>query len=224
MNELEERLFSLCDPAYREFQGRLIPSLAPGRMIGVRTPVLRALAKEMAGTPLARDFLSSLPHRYFDEDNLHAFLIAGIRSYGDLIPALDRFLPYVDNWATCDQLRPVAFRRHLPELAEKIPEWLASPHIYTARFGIGMLMTHFLDDAFAPAYPAAVAAVTGEDYYLRMMVAWYFATALAKQYEQVLPYLTEHRLDERTARMTIRKALESYRIPEERKSVLRRLL
>ena len=223
INDIRSILLNLQDTAYRDFQAPLIPGIPMERFIGVRTPALRALAKEVSKSPAAEGFLASLPHTYFEENQLHAFLIAETKDYDLCIRRLEAFLPYVDNWATCDQMTPKILRKNLPDLEERVRGWLASGHTYTVRFGIKMLMDHFLDGAFDPKYPEMVAAVHSEEYYVKMMIAWYFATALAKQYEAVIPYLEEGRLSPELSRMTIQKAVESRRIPEERKAYLKEL-
>ena len=223
LSEIRQRLFALQDPKYRDFQAKLIPDIDPVSMIGVRTPDLRQLAKEFAKREETIVFLWDLPHRYFDENQLHAFLLGEIRDFRLCLDALRRFLPYVDNWATCDQMSPKVFRKHRQELLPAVREWLGSDRTYTLRFGIGMLMEHFLDGDFDPEYPEMVAAVRSDEYYVKMMIAWYFATALAKQCEAVLPYLEQHRLDPWTHNKTIQKALESYRISPERKEELKSL-
>ena len=220
---ITEALFSLQDPEYRQFQCRLMPPAAPETVIGVRTPELRALAKKLKADPCAEAFLSELPHRYYEENNLHAFLIEQIADYDACIRALERFLPFVDNWATCDMLRPKCFKRHLEELLQQIEVWLAAEHPFTVRFGIEMLMTYYLDEAFAPHYLELVAGVRREEYYVNMMCAWYFATALAKQWDSVIGYLEENRLPLWVHNKTIQKAVESYRIDNERKDYLRSL-
>ncbi len=221
--ELKERLFALQDLTYRDFQIKLIPGMEREKVIGVRTPALRALAKELRGRDDLVDFLRALPHRYFDEDQLHAFLISDMRDHRACLEELERFLPYIDNWATCDQLSPVCFKKHRRELRERIENWLASEQTYTIRFGIGMLMQHFLDEDFDPAYLERVAQIRSEEYYINMMIAWYFATALAKQYDAALPYLTENRLASWTHNKTIQKAIESFRVPQDHKDYLRTL-
>ena len=221
--EIRQSLFELQDIKYRDFQAKLIPGKDTEMMIGVRTPELRKLAKQMLKREDIREFLRDLPHRYFDEDQLHAFIVSGIKEYGKCMEELMRFLPFVDNWATCDQMSPGVFKKHKPELLTQIREWLGSEHTYTVRFGIGMLMQHFLDEDFDPAYPELVAGVHSEEYYVNMMIAWYFATALAKQYDAVLPFIEGRRLDPWTHNKTIRKAVESYRISDEQKEYLRSL-
>lgn len=221
VDEIRAELFRLRDEPYRQLQITTIPSVAPERIIGVRTPALRAMVRELAKREDAPVFLAALPHRYFEENQLHAFILSGIRDYAACIDALDRFLPWIDNWATCDQMSPKILARHRAELIGPIRRWLASDHPYTVRFTIGMLMTHYLDDDFSPAYPALAAAVRSEDYYVRMMVAWYFATALAKRYDEILPYIEARRLEPWTHNKAIQKALESDRVPPERKEALR---
>ena len=221
--EIRQSLFALQDIKYRDFQAKLIPGTDAETMIGVRTPELRKLAKQMLKREEIGEFLQDLPHRYFDENQLHAFIVSGIREYGKCMEELMRFLPFVDNWATCDQMSPGVFKKHKPELLAEIREWLGSEHTYTVRFGIGMLMQHFLDEDFDPAYPELVAGVHSEEYYVNMMIAWYFATALAKQYDAVLPFIEGRRLDPWTHNKTIQKAVESYRISDEQKEYLKSL-
>ncbi len=221
--EIRDRLFALRDEEYGAFQGKLIPTVSPETIIGVRTPALRALAKELRGRGEIDGFLTALPHRYFDENQLHAFLLSLEKDYRAAVAGLDAFLPYVDNWATCDQMSPKVFRRHRAELLSEIERWLASQHVYTVRFGVGMLMEHYLDDAFREECLARVAALRSEEYYVNMMIAWYFATALCKQYDAALPYIELRRLDVWTHNKAIQKAIESRRVPEERKERLRAL-
>lgn len=218
-------LCEAADAEYRIFQSRLIPNVRPERVLGVRVPVLRRLAKTIAGTDAAEAFMRTLPHAYYDEDNLHAALICQMQDYGETIDALDRFLPYVDNWATCDMLSPAVLRRHLAALRSEITRWLAATHPYTVRFGIGLLMRFYLDEAFSPDDLAAVAAVREEDdYYIRMGAAWYFATALARQEAATLVWLERGNLSPWVHAKTIRKACESDRIRPELKAYLRSLL
>ena len=221
--EIHEALFQLRDEKYRAFQVKLIPNIAPETMIGVRTPALRSLAKQLYRSGDYTAFLAELPHRCFDENQLHAFILSEIRDFKACIEETCRFLPYVDNWATCDQLSPKAFKRNRQRLLEYIPGWLASGQTYTVRFAIGMLMAHFLDEDFEPEYLRTVSQVRSEEYYVRMMVAWYFATALAKQYDAALPYIEGCRLDPWTHNKTIQKCVESDRIPDERKAYLKTL-
>ena len=223
MTALQEQLFALRDEAYGDFTAKLIPTVDRERIIGIRTPALRAFAKGFAKRPEAAAFLRELPHFYLEENALHAFLIERIRDYDDCVRELDAFLPYVDNWATCDSLSPVCFKRQHARLIGDVRRWLASDRLYTVRFGLGVLMAHFLDGDFAPEYLDRVAAIESEEYYLRMMQAWYFATALAKQYGAALPYLENRRLDPWTHNRTIQKAVESRRITPEQKAYLKTL-
>ena len=223
-NEIREELFRLQDTGYRDFQRKLLPTVDPETVIGVRTPALRKLAKELIKRGEDVDaFLCALPHGYFDENQLHAFLVSEIKDDGACLEEVDRFLPYVDNWATCDQMSPKVFRKHRQELLQPIRRWIAAGKTYTVSFGVGMLMEHFLDEDFDPAYPAMVAELRSEEYYVNMMIAWYFATALAKQYDGVIPYLEERRLDVWTHNKTIQKAVDSYRLSQEQKDCLRGL-
>lgn len=223
MTGIQAELFALCDGEYGDFNAKLIPNIDRRRVIGVRTPELRAMAKRLHGTAQAEEFLHALPHEYFEENQLHAFLLEYERDYSALIAALDAFLPYVDNWATCDQMNPKSLGRNKEALLAKIREWLASGRCYTVRYAIGQLMRWYLDADFKPEYADMVAAVRSEEYYVRMMAAWYFATALAKQYDAVLPYFTERKLDAWTHNKAIQKAVESYRVSDEHKTALRRL-
>ena len=221
--QVSERLSALRDLKYRDFTASLIPNVEKERILGVRLPELRTLAKELRREGRAESFLTELPHRYLEEDLIHAFLLSEERDYDRLTAGLDGFLPFVDNWSVCDALRPRAFRKHPDGLPERIRGWLGSAHPYTVRFGIGMLMTFYLDDRFDPSYADWVAALRSEEYYVNMMIAWYFATALAKQYDAAVPYLEERRLDRWCHNKTIRKAVESFRVTPERKEYLRSL-
>ena len=223
IGEIRDRLFSLQDAKYRELQIKILPNLEPESIIGVRTPELRQMAKELAVREETGAFLKDLPHRYFDENQLHAFILSGMKDYTACMEALERFLPYVDNWATCDQMSPKVFRKHRMELLGSIRKWIASDQAYTIRFGIGMLMEHYLDGDFDPAYPEMAAGVRSGEYYVNMMTAWYFATALAKQYDAVIPYIENRRLDPWTHNKAIQKAIESYRITPEQKEYLKTL-
>ena len=221
--EIRETLFQLQDVKYRDFQSKLIPTAEADTVIGVRTPDLRKYAKKLIKREDIEGYLKSLPHRYFDENQLHAFIISEIKDYDHCLEEVERFLPYVDNWATCDQMAPKVFAKRKEDLFERIKVWISSGETYTVRFGIGMLMRHFLDEKFDLAYPEMVAGVRSEEYYVNMMIAWYFATALAKQYDAVLPYLEEKRLDVWTHNKTIQKSVESYRISPEHKKYLKSL-
>lgn len=223
VDRIRERLFSLRDEQYRAFNSALLPTVNPETVIGVRTPALRGLAKELSGTPMAESFLRALPHGYYEENALHGFLLERIREPETVYAELERFLPYVDNWAVCDLVSPKALSKDTDLLYEHLLAWIASDRVYTVRYGIGMLMRYFLDERFSPDHLALVASVRSEEYYVNMMVAWYFATALAKQEEATLPYFTERRLSPWIHRKAIQKALESRRIPEELKARLKTL-
>ena len=221
--EIRAYLFSMCDAQYRDFQSALIPTVNKEAVIGVRTPVLRKYAKELAKRENVEAFLTDLPHLYFEENNLHFFIVERTADFETCLAQVQAFLPYVDNWATCDQACPRVFKQHKRELLPFIREWMKSEQTYTVRFGLGMLMRFFLDEDFSVEYPEMAAAVQSEEYYVNMMVAWYFATALAKRYDTVLPYLKEHRLSPWVHNKTIQKACESYRITEEQKAYLKGL-
>ena len=220
---IQERLFALRDEKYREFQRSLIPGLSKEKIIGIRMPAIRKLAKEFSKEEEAAAFLKQLPHTYYDENILHAFLIAGMKDYDAYMEALEAVLPYIDNWAVCDSLSPKVFGKHKTELLQKIRLWILSGHTYTCRFGMGMLMRWFLDEDFRPEYLEMPAVVRSEKYYVNMMTAWFFATALAKQWDAAIPYLEQNRLDVWTHNKTIQKARESYRITPEQKEYLKTL-
>ncbi len=221
--EIVAELFRMRDGEYALMQARILPTVTADRIIGVRTPALRTFAKSLRKDSDIEAFLSGAPHRYFDEDQLHAFVIALERDFEKCIAEVERFLPFIDNWATCDQLSPKAFKREPEKLLPYIQSWIQSNRTYTVRFAIGMLMQHFLDERFDTRYADMVAEVRSEEYYVNMMVAWYFATALAKQYEAVLPYLEKKKLDDWVHNKAIRKSIESYRISDEQKAYLRTL-
>lgn len=220
---VQGKLFELQDLNYRDFHAKLMPTVYKERVIGVRTPALRKFAKEFGKTKEAEEFLKQLPHEYYEEDNLHGFLIAGMKDFDRCIEELERFLPYVDNWATCDLLSPKIFKKHLQELLVKIRVWTVSEHTYMIRFGVGMLMSLYLDEAFELEYPEMVSGIRSNEYYVNMMIAWYFATALAKQYEAVLPFIENGRLDKWTHNKAIQKAVESCRVTDEKKAYLKTL-
>ena len=221
--EIRQSLFELQDIKYRDFRVKLIPGKDTETMIGVRTPELRKLAKQMLKREDIGEFLRDLPHRYFDEDQLHAFVISLEKDFGKCVAEVDAFLPFVDNWATCDQLSPKAFQKEPEKLLPHIHAWLRSGKTYTVRFAIGMLMQHFLGENFDISYADSVASVRSEEYYVNMMIAWYFATALAKQYDLILPYLEEKRLEDWVHNKAIQKSVESCRITEEQKAYLKTL-
>lgn len=216
-------LLAMRDEGYAAFQRRLMPTVAPETVIGVRMPKLRAFAKAFGKTEEAKAFLSALPHAYYEENNLHALLVEGLHDYDETVMALDAFLPYVDNWATCDAMHPKAFARHTAALFPQIEAWIATGCTYTVRFGLGMLMTFYLGDAFDERVLPLAAGVRSEEYYVNMMTAWFFATALAKRYDETLPYLTGNALDAWTHNKAIQKAIESYRITDAQKTYLRTL-
>ena len=218
-----ERLLSSADAQYKEFQSKLVPNISKDTVLGVRTPDLRRIAKEIKGTEEAVNFLSELPHRYYEENLVHFFLIAMIRDFDRCIEAVETFLPYVDCWPVCDQSSPKVFSKEHGKLLPYIRKWLDSDHVYTVRFGIRMLMNEFLGEDFRPEYLEWVAAVKSDDYYVKMMVAWYFATALAKRYGESVVYIEEHRLEPWTHKKAIQKAVESYRVTDEHKDHLRSL-
>ena len=218
---MRDRLFALRDSDYAAFQAKLAPGVPLERFIGVRVPDARRLAKTIASNPEAAAFLTDLPHGCFDEDMLHALLISEIKDYETCIAAVEAFLPYVDNWAVCDVMSPKAFKRHKAELLGKIRVWASSKEAYTCRFGLEMLMTHFLDEDFEAELLEIPAAVRSEEYYVNMMIAWFFATALAKQWDAAIPYLQQSALDSWVHNKTIQKARESRRIVDERKAYLK---
>ena len=221
--EIKNHLYELKETEYKEFMAKLIPTVDPGTVLGIRTPALRNYAKELAKRDDIDEFLHSLPHELFDENQLHAFILSELKDYDRCIKEVDNFLPYVDNWATCDQLSPKVFKKHKKELLVSIKTWLKSKDTYTIRFAIGMLMQYFLDDEFDETYPKTVAKIKSDEYYINMMIAWYFATALAKQYDAILPYIEKNVLDKWTHNKTIQKAIESYRITDEQKEYLKSL-
>lgn len=226
MNELSEeivsRLLELQDKEYGDFNARIIPNIDRGRIIGVRSPELKKLAASYKNTDMSA-FISDLPHRYVEENYIHAMLLNRMKDFDECIALTELFLPYIDNWATCDSLAPKVFGKNKPVLLQKIKGWHASGHTYTIRFGTGCLMRYFLDDDFDVQYADMAAAVRSEEYYINMMTAWYFATALAKHYDEILPYITERRLDKWTHNKAIQKSVESFRITPEQKEYLKTL-
>lgn len=218
---IRSELISLSDEKYRGFSSALMPNVDKERVIGIRIPRLRAYAKQICKEKDICEFMSDLPHAYFEENNLHAFLIEQIKDYGECVRALDIFLPYVDNWATCDSMRPKIFKAHKSELICDIRRWMRSEHPYTVRFGIGMLMIHFLGENFKTEYADEVASVRSDEYYVNMMIAWYFATALSTNWDDVIAYVEGGRLSQWINNKTIQKACESYRINAEQKAYLK---
>lgn len=222
MKTIEEKLRAIADPVYREFSAKLTPNVPSELFLGVRLPDLRKLAKTLPEDEKTA-FLAELPHRYFDENMLHGILLSGVKDYDLCIAETERFLPYIDNWAVCDTTSPKCFGKHKAELLEKIDVWLGSAETYIVRFGIGMLMRHFLDGDFEPQFLEKVAAIRSEEYYVNMMIAWYFATALAKQWNEAVKYIEDKRLDKWTHNKAIQKARESYRVSEVHKQLLHTL-
>lgn len=216
-------LAALADQNYREFNSKLMPTVEKSTVFGVRTPVLRKFAKEFFKDPSSKEFLTALPHKYFEENQLHAFLVEQIKDFDRCILAVEAFLPFVDNWATCDCFSPAAFKKEPDRLLPYIEKWLTSSHVYTARYGVVMLMRYFLDGRFDEKHLKTVADLPTDDYYLSMAVAWYFATALAKQYDVALPYIQDRLLDKATHNRAIQKAIESLRISEKHKAYLKTL-
>ena len=218
-----ERLAACADEQYRDFQSKLVPNIPKENILGVRTPDMRRIAREIRGTEEADAFLLELPHRYYEENQVHFFLIAMIKDFDRCVQAVENFLPYVDCWPVCDSSSPKVFTKNHEKLLPLIRKWIGSDHVYTVRFGIRMLMNEFLGDDFKPEYLAWVAGVPGEDYYIRMMVAWYFATALAKQYDERVVYIEKRRLEPWTHKKAIQKAVESFRVTEAHKEYLKML-
>ena len=220
MDNIISRLTLLREESYQKFQSSLIPTVDPSAILGVRTPELKKIAKELYGTEIGKAFLNELPHSCFEENQIHGFMISEIKNFEECLIQTERFLPYIDNWATCDQTAPKVFSKHKQELLPSIDRWLDSNHTYTVRFAIGMLMRHYLDADYQTEYTDRVCAVGSDDYYIRMEQAWYMATALAKQWDSVIPYLEKRILPKWTHNKTIRKAKESYRITTEQKDYL----
>ena len=223
VKDIQSKLFDLQDIKYRDFHAKLMPTVNKEKIIGVRIPVLRSFAKEFGKTKEARLFLQVLPHSYYEENNLHGLLLEQIKDYEKCLQELERFLPFIDNWATCDLLAVRTVKKHLDVFIEEVYRWIQSQHTYTIRFGIGMLMRYYLDENFQMEYPEKVMQICSKEYYVNMMRAWYFATALAKQPDAALPWLTEKRLDLWTHNKAIQKAVESRRIPLGMKQLLRGL-
>ncbi|MBO5060977.1 MAG: DNA alkylation repair protein [Clostridia bacterium] len=219
--DIQKELFKLQDEEYKSFHSRLMPTVNPELIIGVRVPLLRKLSKEFAKTAEAQDFLLTLPHRFYEENNVHAFVIEEIKDFDEALAKTEEFLPYIDNWATCDMFMPKVFKKNTDKLLAKIREWICSDKPYTVRYAIGLLMKLYLDEEFNEEFLELAASVKSEEYYVNMMIAWYFATALAKQYDAALPYITDRRLEAWTHNKAIRKAIESNRIDTATKHFLR---
>lgn len=218
-----ERLYELQDKEYQQFHSKLVPNIPSETIIGVRIPLLKKLAKELFDDPVKDEFMNSLPHKYYEENQLHIMMICLEKDFEICIEKLQKFLPYADNWAVTDQSSPKCFKKKHTELLPIITKWLESDHVYTARYAINIFMREFLDEDFSVDYVTLISEKRGEDYYLKMMIAWYFATALAKQYEEVIPFIENRKLDVWTHNKTIQKAIESYRISDEQKAYLRTL-
>ena len=221
--DIEKELFKLKDTNYQKFQAKLVPNISSDTIIGVRTPELRNLAKKLAKENNYKFFLEKLPHKYYEENLLHFFIISQIKDFDDCISEVEKFLPYVNCWPVSDQATPIIFKKNHDKLLPYIKKWIKSKHIYTARFGIRMLMNEYLDKDFKEEYLSFVASIKGDDYYLKMMIAWYFATSLAKQYDKTIIYLESKKLDKWLHNKTIQKAIESYRITNEKKEYLKTL-
>ena len=223
VDEIREDLFANQDVKYRDFQSKLTPTIEANTAIGVRTPVLRKLAKDYSKRQDVDDFLADLPHKYFDENQLHAFILSEIKDFDECIGKLESFLPFVDNWATCDQMSPKCFKKNHEKLLPYLNKWIKSDDIYTVRFAIVTLMSHFLDDDFDEGYLKLVSDIKSDEYYINMAIAWYFATALAKQYDKTIPYIENKTLDVWTHNKAIQKSIESYRVTAEHKEYLKLL-
>ncbi len=223
MTHIQEKLFLVCDEKYKAFNSKLIPNISRDVQIGVRVPDIRRIAKEIRNTEEAKNFLNALPHKYFEENNLHGYLLEDIKDFDEAIALTEKFLPFIDNWATCDTISPKVFKKNLPALYDKIKVWLMSDDTYTIRFGVNMLMKFFLDENFSAEVLRLVAEIKSEEYYVNMVRAWFFATAMAKQREQTLPYLRDKKLDKLTHNKTIQKCTESYRISKEDKKILKEM-
>lgn len=221
MNKILKDLFTFQDTEYKDFNSKLIPNIKKENIIGVRVPVIRKYEKNIRNTDLANIFLNSLPHKYLEENILHALLLENIKTYGEIINALNEFLPYVDNWAVCDIMSIKIFKKHIDILPEQLDRWLNSAHPYTIRFAIKMYMTYYLDDDFNQSYMTKISEIQSDEYYVNMMIAWYFATALAKQYDTAIKFIENKKLPFWVHNKTIQKAIESYRITEEQKEYLK---
>lgn len=222
MTDIQKNLFALQDLKYKEFHQKLMPTIDKNTVIGVRVPLLRKYVKSLDYNKNA-EFIKTLPHIYYEENNVHAFLIEQIKDFDKCIDELETFLPYIDNWATCDMLTPKCFKKNTERLLPYIQKWIKSEHAYTVRFAVNMLMKFFLDENFKKEYSDMVKNIFSEEYYVNMVRAWYFATALSKHHEIVLPYLLKNQLDTWTHNKTIQKAIESYRITKEQKEYLKKL-
>ncbi len=220
---VRERLFALQDEKYREFHSALMPTARKEKIIGVRVPELRKLSKDLFRNGTGEEFIKILPHTYYEEDNIHAFVVEQIKDFDVCLQETERFLPYIDNWATCDMFSPKVFAKHTDVIFGKSLEWIVSDKIYTIRYGIGMLMRYFLDENFKEDVLKIVSDIKSDEYYVNMMIAWFFATALAKQFDSAIEYIESGKLDIWVHNKTIQKATESNRISAETKKYLRTL-
>ena len=220
---VEEELFKLQDKKYQKLQVNLVPNVDKEKIIGVRVPEIRKLAKKYKNDDSVNEFLKELPHKYYDENLLHGLIISEIKDYDRCIEEVEMFLPYVDNWAVCDTMSPKIFAKNKDKLIIMIKKWIKSSELYTCRFGIRMLMNHFLKDDYKDEYLELPAAIHTDEYYLKMMVAWFYATALAYRWDDTIKYLDEKKLDKWTHNKTIQKAIESYRITDSQKEYLRKI-
>lgn len=223
MKNILNELYKMQDEKYRDIQVKTIPNINSDSIIGVRTPELRSFAKKLIKEDSYKEFLEELPHKYFEENQLHSFIISEIKDYDICISYINKFLPYINNWATCDQLSPKVFKKNKEKLIKEIKVWIKSKETYTIRFGIGMLMSYFLDEDFNESYLETISKIKSKEYYINMMIAWYYATALAKQYDSTIKYLENNKLDIWVHNKTIQKAIESYRITDTQKEYLRSL-
>ena len=223
MNNIQKQLFKMQDVEYKNFHSKLMPTVDDEKIIGIRIPVLRKFANEFAKSQEAETFVESLPHKYYEEDNLHAFVLEKIKDFDVAIKKTEAFLPYIDNWATCDMFMPDIFKKNSEKVLPYALKWIKSDHIYTVRYGIGILMKLFLDEDFKEEYMQIVGDVKSGEYYVNMMIAWYFATALAKQYDCAVKFIEQKKLDVWVHNKTIQKAVESYRIPKTTKEYLKTL-
>ena len=223
MNNIQRQLFKMQDVEYKNFHSKLMPTVDDEKIMGIRIPVLRKFANEFAKSQEAETFVESLPHKYYEEDNLHAFVLEKIKDFDVAIKRTEAFLPYIDNWATCDMFMPDVFKKNSEKVLPYALKWIKSDHVYTVRYGIGILMKLFLDDDFKEEYMQIVGDVKSGEYYVNMMIAWYFATALAKQYDCAVKFIEQKKLDVWVHNKTIQKAVESYRIPKTTKEYLKTL-
>lgn len=219
---LLKKLVDLQDLKYKSFQEKLIPTIDPNTIIGVRTPELKKIAKEVYLSDYKDSFLGCLPHQYFEENQIHSFIIALEKDYDKCIKLINDFLPYIDNWATCDQATPAALKKRPDDTLKEIKKWFKEDKTYYYRYGIEQLMSFYLNDRFKKEYLEMVAGINSEEYYVKMMQGWFFATALAKQYDDTILYIEKGLLEKDVNNITIKKAIESYRINDSKKEYLRK--